>query len=117
MPHNSMITMSLATNAEYLHGINADKRPSIELNEAEKAYDGQRISLTFRNIGTFLSKDSSRIWGQGATGKTREEANAVINADATESEKLVRAFGSENQSSKIDWDAIYGDSFDVLHLK
>jgi hypothetical protein len=116
MPHNSIITMSLPTNAEYLHGINADKRPSVELTEAEKAFDGQRISLTFRNIGTFLNEDSTRIWGQGAVGKTKDEANPVINADASESEKLVRAFGSENQSSSVDWDSIYGHGFDVLHL-
>lgn len=117
MPHNSIIMMSLPTNAEYLHGINADKRPSVELSEAEKAYSGQRISLTFRNIGTFLNEDSTQIWGQGAIGKTKDEAHAVINADAIESEKLVRAFGSENQSSIVDWDAIYGNGFDVLHLK
>jgi alkylated DNA repair dioxygenase AlkB len=117
MPHNSIITMSLPTNAEYLHGINADKRPAVELTDAEKAFDAQRISLTFRNIGTFLDKDSNRIWGQGATGKAKDEAKAVINANAAESEKLVRAFGAENQSSHVDWDAIYGDGFDVLHLK
>ena len=117
MPHNSMITMSLPTNAEYLHGINADKRPQVELTEAEKAFSGQRISLTFRNIGTFLNADSTRIWGQGAVRTTKDEANAVINANAAESERLVRAFGLENQSSKVDWDAIYGDGFDVLHLK
>lgn len=117
MPHNSMISMSLATNAEYLHGINADKRPSVELTEAEKAHGGQRISLTFRHIGTFLNSDSSRICGQGATGKTKEEAKDVINGDTVESEKLVRAFGAENQSSTLCWDVAYGDGSDVLHLK
>ena len=117
MPHNSIITMSLDTNAKYLHGINADKRPAVELSETEKAFDGQRISLTFRHIGTFLNQDSSRIWGQGAVGKTKDDANPVINADAAESERLVKAFGTENQSSKVDWDAIYGSGFDVLHLK
>ncbi|KAK3714434.1 hypothetical protein LTR37_007740 [Vermiconidia calcicola] len=117
MPHNSMIVMSLATNAEYLHGIMADKRPSVELSEEEKAFGGQRISLTFRNIGTFLNGDSSRIWGQGAVAKAAEEANPVINAEAVESERVVRAFGAENQARTIDWDAIYGRGFDVLHLK
>ena len=117
MPHNSIIVMSLPTNAEYLHGINADKRPAVELTDAEKAFDGQRISLTFRNIGTFLDKDSAMIWGQGATAKTKNGAKAVINANVAESEKLVRAFGAENQSSHVDWDTIYGDGFDVLHLK
>lgn len=117
MPHNSMITMTLPTNAEYLHGINADKRPAVELIEAETAYEGQRISLTFRNIGTFLDKDSKYIWGQGATMSSKEDAREVINADAEQSEKLVRAFGMENSTSSIEWDKIYGDGFDVLHLK
>lgn len=117
MPHNSMIKMSLETNAEYLHGINADKRPTVELTDAETAFDGQRISLTFRNIGTFLDQDSKHIWGQGATGKTRGDASDVVNADAVESERLIRAFGTENQASTIQWDDVYGSGFNVFHLK
>ena len=117
LPHNSMITMSLPTNAAYLHGINADKRPTVEFIDAEKAYGGQRISLTFRHIATFLSSDEKLIWGQGATGKTEEAAHAVINGDAAESENLVRAFGVENQASTIDWEAVYGEGSDVLHLR
>jgi hypothetical protein len=117
MPHNSMLTMSLATNAEFLHGICADKRPICELSAAEKAYNGQRISLTFRNIGTFLSSDEVKIWGQGATGKTRADARPVVNGDALESAKLVRAFGKENQMSGVEWGEVYGLGSDVLHLK
>ncbi|KAK4541487.1 hypothetical protein LTR36_007933 [Oleoguttula mirabilis] len=119
MPHNSMLTMSLPTNAAYLHGINADKRPAVEFTDAEKAYGGQRISLTFRHIGTFLSAEGRQqvIWGQGATGKTRNDAKPVINGDEAESEKLVRAFGAENQASSINWEAVYGGRSDVLHLR
>lgn len=117
MPHNSIISMSLATNAEYLHGINADKRPVVELTEGEKAFDGRRVSLTFRNIGTFLNHDSSLIWGQGATGKTKEQACKVVNGDPEQGQKLVRAFGMENQAAKLQWDATYGNGSDVLHLK
>ncbi|RMY31803.1 hypothetical protein D0866_07045 [Hortaea werneckii] len=117
MPHNSMITMFLETNAEFLHGINPDKRPSVEFTDAEKAYNGHRISLTFRHISTFLSKDEKLIWGQGATGKVKDDAQPVINGNPEESEKLVRAFGAENQASSIDWHAVYGEGSDVLHLK
>ncbi|KAI6829872.1 hypothetical protein KC340_g8769 [Hortaea werneckii] len=117
MPHNSMITMSLETNAEFLHGINPDKRPSVEFTDAEKAYNGHRISLTFRHISTFLSKDEKLIWGQGATGKVKDDAQPVINGHPEESEKLVWAFGAENQASGIDWHAVYGEGSDVLHLK
>lgn len=117
MPHNSMITMSLQTNARFLHGINADKRPSRELTDAEKAYGGQRISLTFRNIATYLSRDSSMIWGQGAAGKSKEEARPVINGNPEMSERVVRAFGAENAASSINWEEIYGKGFDVLHMR
>lgn len=117
MPHNSALIMSLETNAKYLHGINADKRPDLEFSAAEKAYDRQRISLTLRHIATFLDADSKFIWGQGAQGKFKDAARPVVNGDASESEKLVRAFGAENQASSIDWETVYGGGFDVLHLK
>nr|POE56358.1 dna oxidative demethylase alkbh2 [Quercus suber] len=140
LPHNSMLTMSLATNAEFLHGINADKRPAAELSEEEKAYKGQRISLTFRKIATFLTPATPvpqpqskragapraehpawKIFGQGATGKTRNKAQPVLNGVPEESARLIRAFGKENQHSPqngpFDWDAVYGKGSDVLHLK
>ena len=117
LPHNSLLALSLETNAEYLHAINADKRPACELSEAEIAYDGQRISLTFRCIGTFLDETESRIHGQGATGKSRDQAHSVINNDPEGSELLVRAFGKENQGSEVSWADIYGQGSDVLHLR
>lgn len=126
-PHNSMIIMSLKTNAQYLHAINADKRPRCELLESEMAFGGQRISCTFRQIGTFISGNgddgddegsgSSMIWGQGAVGKRRNDARRVVNGDVEASERLVRAFGRENAKSGIEWEEIYGEGFDVLHLK
>jgi alkylated DNA repair dioxygenase AlkB len=117
LPHNSALLMYLETNAQYLHSINADKRPASELTPAEKAYNGQRISLTFRHIGTYLDAKSEYIWGQGATGKEREDARKVINADAVEVEKLVRGFGAENAAAEIAWAEWYGGGSDVLHLK
>lgn len=117
LPHNSALLMSLETNAQYLHSINADKRPASELTPAEKAYDCQRISLTFRNIGTYLDAKSEYIWGQGATGKEREDAKKVINGDAREVDKLVKGFGAENAAAEVAWTEWYGDGSDVLHLK
>ncbi|PAV14774.1 isochorismatase family [Pyrrhoderma noxium] len=55
------------------------------------------------------------IWGQGATGKTREEARVVVNG-GEEAASLLRAFGEENHSPSFDWDSAYGGGFDVLHL-
>lgn len=114
--------MSLPTNAKYLHSINPDKRSASELKPPEKAYDGQRISLTFRNIATFLNAGSEHIWGQGATGKDRHEARRVVgrggDVEAREAvEQLLKGFGAENAASEIRWDEWYGAGSDVLHLK
>lgn len=115
LPHNSMFVLGLETNAKWLHGINHDKRP-IQLKSPEEQFmNGERISLTFRQIGTFLSCDQSRIYGQGAKGNTIEDAHPVVNG-TEEAANLVEAFGKENQQSEFDWDAIYGEGSDVLHF-
>jgi hypothetical protein len=80
------------------------------------SFGGERISLTFRSIGTFLNAEETHIWGQGATAKTKAEARLVINGDEGESERIVRAFGVENRLSEFDWEKHYGQGFDVLHM-
>jgi glutathione S-transferase len=100
----------------WLHSIRQDKRLISEKSEAELAYNGARISLTFRLIGTFLDKDQHKIWGQGATSKTREGAQTVINGDTAEAREMIQAFGQENHLSQFDWAAVYGRGFDVLHI-
>ncbi|KAI3322607.1 hypothetical protein HD806DRAFT_545228 [Xylariaceae sp. AK1471] len=116
LPHNSLFQMGLATNMRWMHAIRQDKRLAREKLAAELAYDGARISLTFRRIGTFLDGDDKRIWGQGATGKTKDEAREVINGQTPEAVNMLRAFGRENQSTVFDWDLHYGSGFDVLHI-
>lgn len=127
MPHNSLIKMGLMTNEKWLHGIKPDKRPQSEKTAAELAWNGMRISLTFRYIATFLSpspapdlsSSSSEplIWGQGAVSKTREHARPVLNGQIPEAIAMLRAFGRENNSPDFDWEASYGGGFDVLHMK
>ncbi|KAF7338399.1 DNA oxidative demethylase ALKBH2 [Mycena venus] len=116
LPHNSMFVMGPETNAKWLHGIKQDNRFITMKSPAETFQSGERISLTFRHIGTFLSADQTRIWGQGATGKTRETARPVVHG-AKESESLVIAFGAENHRSDFDWDEHYGAGFDVVNFK
>jgi len=116
LPHNSMCKMGLVTNMRWLHGIRQDKRLASEKMAEELAYQGGRISLTFRLIGTYLDKDQTMIWGQGAVAKTKEKARTVINGSTPEAEKMLKAFGKENQSTEFDWKASYGDGFDVLHI-
>ncbi|KAF9222132.1 hypothetical protein BS17DRAFT_783849 [Gyrodon lividus] len=115
LPHNSMFVLGLDTNAKWLHAINHDKRPSHLKSPEEQFMNGERISLTFRNIGTFLSGDESRIYGQGAKGKTCNEARHVVKG-TDEAAKLLEAFGKENQQSEFDWGAVYGEGSDVLHF-
>lgn len=117
LPHASMFVLGPKTNAGWLHGISADKRRTAERQPAELAYGGERISLTFRFIGTFIDGAEKIIWGQGAKGKHAEEAQAVVNGDEVQSMELIRAFGTENQSSGLDWQQIYGAGSNVLHFK
>lgn len=116
LPHNSLFRMGLQTNMKWLHSIRQDKRADRDKSPAELAFSGGRISLTFRQIGTFLNQDGDMIWGQGATGKTTEEAKPVINGQTPEAISMIKAFGAENHSSTFDWEARYGGGFDVLHM-
>ncbi|EFY96329.1 2OG-Fe(II) oxygenase and isochorismatase domain protein [Metarhizium robertsii] len=116
LPHNSLCRMGLKTNMKWLHSIRQDKRAEREKTPAELAFKGGRISLTFRQIGTFLDKDETSIWGQGATGKSRETARPVVNGQSPEAVEMLKAFGAENNSSAFDWEEWYGKGFDVLHF-
>ncbi|KAA1470918.1 hypothetical protein DENSPDRAFT_864876 [Dentipellis sp. KUC8613] len=115
LPHNSMFLLGLETNRAWMHSIHTDKRPLQTKSEPERAQDGERISLTFRHIATFLTAGEERIHGQGARAKTKAEARPVVNG-GEEAEKLLAAFGKENHESAFDWEAEYGAGFDVLHL-
>ncbi|KAK2039944.1 hypothetical protein LZ31DRAFT_475647 [Colletotrichum somersetense] len=116
LPHNSLCRMGLVTNMRWLHAIRQDKRADRDKTDPELAFSGGRISLTFRQIGTFLNRDNTLIWGQGATGKTREEAHAVVNGQTPEAMRMLQAFGTENHSTEFEWDKYYGKGFDVLHM-
>ncbi|KAI9036931.1 isochorismatase family protein family [Aspergillus affinis] len=116
MPHESLFILGEQTNMRWLHGIRPDKRPDTERSMEERAYGGKRISLTFRHIGTFLNPSGDTIWGQGAISKDQEQANPVIHGDSAETERLIRAFGAENQTIEFDWHAVYGGGFDVVNF-
>jgi hypothetical protein len=115
LPHNSMFVLGLETNAKWQHAVKHDNRPQALKDEDEVFNNGERISLTFRHIGTFISKDETLIWGQGAKGKERDDARPVVNG-GPEAEELLKAFGAENHSSCFDWNIHYGMGFDVFHL-
>ena len=115
MPHNSVFVLGPETNRGWLHGVRADKRPTQEKTEEELSFNGERISITFRQIGTFMHENAGRIWGSGAKSKTKAKAKH-ISTDEAEMEKMIYAFGKENHQADFDWDAHYGLGFDVLNL-
>lgn len=117
MPHNSIFILGPRTNGNWVHGIQPDKRRAQERSEAELAFDGMRISLTFRHIGTFLNADGSKIWGQGATGKLKEQARDVVSGDEVQTQALIDAFGRENREGFGGWDRWYGEGSGVLHFR
>ncbi len=116
LPHNSLCRMGLRTNMRWMHSIRQDKRLEREKTREELDFGGMRISLTFRLIGTFLSKDQTKIWGQGAVAKHKADARLVLNGVTDESRKMIEAFGAENRASEFDGDEVYGCGFDVLHI-
>ncbi|RVX75561.1 hypothetical protein B0A52_00914 [Exophiala mesophila] len=120
LPHNSLFILGPETNRHWLHAIRADKRLPSEKDPTELAFDGERISLTFRHIGTFIDPINNTIWGQGATAKTHDAAVPLkTGAEAErEGEMMIKAFGQENhRSTDWDWDEWYGDGFDVINFE
>ena len=115
LPDRSMFIMGLETNAKWLHSVRHDNRPLHTKSEEERYMNGERISLTFRNIDTFLSADGSKIWGQGAVAKSAKEARDVV-TDQEEVERLVGWFGRENHQSDFDWQGVYGQGSDVVNF-
>jgi nicotinamidase-related amidase/glutathione S-transferase/alkylated DNA repair dioxygenase AlkB len=116
LPHNSMFILGQVSNMKWLHGIRPDKRPKFQKSDEELSYNGERISLTFRHIGTYLDKTCQHIWGQGARSKEKTSAGRVVNGDTYEAEQMIKAFGTENQQSEFDWLVEYGSGFDVLNI-
>ena len=116
MPHNSIFVLGPQTNKEWLHGVRADKRPVVEKTDEEKAFEGARISITFRQIGTFMNKKEKTIWGSGAKSKSRQKASRISSKDNAQMEAMINAFGKENHDAEFDWDAEYGSGFNVVNL-
>lgn len=116
LTHGSLFVLGEKTNMRWLHGIRPDKRPDTTKSTEEKAFGGERVSLTFRHIGTYTNSITKTIWGQGAVGKTPETGQPVIHGDQEETARLIRAFGQENRSTEFNWDEVYGGGFNVVNF-
>ena len=116
LPHNSVFVLGPETNRRWLHGIRADKRRTAEKTEEETSHGCERISITFRQIGTFIDSAGRKIWGQGARSKQQVSAGIVSTSNSADLDRLIIAFGRENHQADFDWDAEYGSGFDVVNL-
>lgn len=116
LPHNSVFVLGPRTNSHWLHGVRADKRPHQQKSAEEKSFGGERISITFRQIGTFTDSSQRKIWGSGAKQKSKTSPGNVSRDDDEEMEAMIIAFGKENHQSEFNWDKEYGRGFDVINL-
>lgn len=119
LPHGSFLEMDLETNRAMFHAI----RPEL-LDRG----DAPRISLTFRNIGSFRDPRSGAVWGVGAPTGDRATAEAAARAraalapehrlqrDREEAERMLRLFRDENQDPTFDVDA-YRPGFAISDLR
>ncbi|KAK7203490.1 hypothetical protein BZA70DRAFT_240917 [Myxozyma melibiosi] len=142
LEHNSIFVLGAHTNKLWTHQIKPDKRSRAQKSPAELAFDGFRVSLTFRSVATFVTNSSGGggggggggnsssgrpqlIYGRGATAKDRVHASPVLYSDsASESErenaraqakKLLGAFAAENRlGESFDWQRAYGQGFDIV---
>tara|TARA_A100001015_G_scaffold32674_1_gene36215 strand:+ start:2022 stop:2642 length:621 start_codon:yes stop_codon:yes gene_type:complete len=110
----------------------------------ELSYDGNRISFTFREIATYIDKNTPKdknkdeviLYGQGAKkkyndidndngnednnngdddGDNNDNDNDYLNIDnRDDSGRMTAAFGVENRSCMVEWEELYGKGFRAL---
>ena len=87
LPHGSMLLLGPVTNKYFTHSIlpvvkdDNDKANKMDLlntassdgNNTPAFEDGARISLTLRNVKTFMDSTSQRLYGQGVKCKTLQD--------------------------------------------
>ncbi|MCB9764559.1 MAG: isochorismatase family protein [Alphaproteobacteria bacterium] len=111
LPHGSVFLLGWSTNQQYQHAIRPDRREAQEKRPDELRDGGERISLTFRHITTFIDADG-RLSGQGARSADAPEEDPLAQA-----ERMLIAFRDENRDPAFDWDAAYGGGFDALNFE
>lgn len=102
LSNDSVFVLGQKTNRMFWHEIRPDRRPGTIKEQDELDYEGQRISFTFRCIGTFKDGVGGLV-GQGAPKSSSTKLD--------DSRELIQAFGLENKSTDFNWDATYGQGF------
>jgi alkylated DNA repair dioxygenase AlkB len=105
LTNGSIFVLGWETNKNFTHSIKQDKRIDSIKSTDELAFDGQRISLTFRNIATFMDSNG-KLFGQGAP-----DGEYINDAD-----QMLIAFGVENKSYNYEWNEVYGKGFHSLNF-
>jgi alkylated DNA repair dioxygenase AlkB len=113
LQNGSVFVMGWETNRKFYHGINQDKRMESLKSEAELDFGGARISLTFRNIATFIDS-AGALHGQGAVRESNVESDET---DEEEQLRMLKAFSAENREIDFDWDAHYGAGFRCINFE
>jgi hypothetical protein len=91
---DSLMVMGPQTNREFVHSV-----------PKERGRRGQRISITFRRIATWISADGTTLLGQGAGPAGRLP---VVDSEPDKM-ALVYKFALDNKiGSSFDWDKVYG---------
>jgi alkylated DNA repair dioxygenase AlkB len=116
MRNNSMFLLGPQTNRQFWHSVKADHRPPEEKSIDESLHNGQRISLVFRKIATFISTDQKWMKGQG-TGVGNNELAISVTDSEEEKRELYLAFSRENKLSDYSWEEIYEKGFSVLNYR
>ncbi|KAK9458690.1 uncharacterized protein V1516DRAFT_682361 [Lipomyces oligophaga] len=136
LQNNSVLVLGLETNKLWTHGIKPDRRSQSDRSSTEKAFGGIRISLTFRNIGTFVGpfdessgtgSSPTQIYGQGSTAKSKLKSAKVLYANEAndhesqearlQAKKLLVAFAAENRlGTDFDWERAYGKGYDIVEF-
>lgn len=112
LENGSVFVMGWETNRKFHHGINQDKRIDSIKNESELAFDGARISLTFRNVATFVDLDNV-LHGQGAVNDPNDSTETA----EEEQLRMLKAFSAENRETDFDWDLHYGEGFRCINFE
>lgn len=122
LPHNSLFVLGWESNRTWTHEIRQDKRMDSLKRDDEMRNNCERISLTFRDIATFMRPSDGQLYGQGACCKTREAledkpAERTAEENSEEALTMLKAFSAENRDPDFDWDAAYGTGFHTLNFR
>lgn len=128
LPHNSVFVLGWKTNRDFLHSIRQDKRLATQKRSDELLNNETRISLTFREISTFINSNTGEISGQGAlkrdrwnevNGNESEVSEVREVSEAEQSVRMLNSFSRENRLSSegFNWEEEYGCGFSIVNFK